>query len=82
MIDLRSGGSALKTQGHRENDTLVIRCQGPAKQVRKEVPNCGCFGRYFPQRLGPGMLLEDAGFFVLALIACQDAERAKRGQPS
>jgi hypothetical protein len=50
--------------------------------TRKEVPNCGCFGRYFPQRLGLKTLLEDAGFFVLALITYQDAERAKRGQPS
>ncbi len=33
-----------------------------------DLPNCGCFGVFFPQRLTPWMLLEDGVLLALSLL--------------
>jgi hypothetical protein len=43
------------------------------------IPNCGCFGRYFAQRLGWWILVQDGYFVLLALLALRSARR--EGQP-
>ncbi len=40
-----------------------------------EVANCGCFGRYFAQRLSWWVLLQDVYFVVLAYLATRSAFR-------
>lgn len=40
-----------------------------------EVANCGCFGRYFAQRLSWIVLVQDAYFVILAYLAMRSALR-------
>ncbi|MEX0790842.1 MAG: MauE/DoxX family redox-associated membrane protein [Actinomycetota bacterium] len=40
-----------------------------------DVANCGCFGRYFAQRLSWFVLLQDAYFLILAYLAMRSAFR-------
>ncbi len=40
-----------------------------------DVPNCGCFGSYFPQPLNIGVLVQDAIFIGLGFGALWQAKR-------
>jgi uncharacterized membrane protein YphA (DoxX/SURF4 family) len=40
-----------------------------------DLPNCGCFGVFWAQRLTPRMLFEDGVLLALALILCLGARR-------
>lgn len=39
------------------------------------IPNCGCFGRFLAQELSWWVLLQDAYFVVLAVLALRSARR-------
>ncbi|MGH2689829.1 MAG: MauE/DoxX family redox-associated membrane protein [Actinomycetota bacterium] len=39
------------------------------------IPNCGCFGRYLGQRLSWWVLVQDAYFVLLAVLALRSARR-------
>jgi hypothetical protein len=45
-----------------------------------EVENCGCFGRYFAQRLSWLVLLQDVYFVILAYLAMRSAHRDGVGE--
>ena len=48
-----------------------------------DLPNCGCFGVFFPQRLTPWMLLEDGVLLALSLALYLGARGVtrRRGSP-
>lgn len=41
------------------------------------IPNCGCFGRFLAQELSWWVLVQDAYFVVLALLALRSARRGR-----
>ena len=51
----------------------------PALACGLDLPNCGCFGVFWPQRLTPWMLLEDGVLLALSLLLYLGARG--RGSP-
>lgn len=48
------------------------------------IPNCGCFGRFLAQELSWWVLVQDAYFVVLALLALRSAgrDRVPQSEPA
>jgi Methylamine utilisation protein MauE len=57
---------------------LYLLWLGAALWRGLNIPNCGCFGVYWPRPLALGTLLEDSLLILLALALCGLAWRARR----